>query len=144
MDQNNEILGLVCLIASLCAFIFSLIYVVRTKRFIRRSAEVDGKVIRLERDEDRGGTTHYVCYAPVFSFTVADGNTYTVTSKISSSPADFSVGDSVRVRYDPANPTDARIHTFFETWGAAVIFGLVGLIFVFISCKLFGVIHLSK
>jgi Protein of unknown function (DUF3592) len=53
-----------------------------------------------------------------------------VTSTISSSPAAFSVGESVRVRYDPANPEDARIHKFFEIWGATVIFGIVGAAFI--------------
>ena len=31
------------------------------------------------------------------------------------------------VRYDPRNPQDARLDTFIETWGPAVIFALVGL-----------------
>ena len=65
--------------------------------FIRRSAEANGEVIRLEHTKNVSSPS-YESYAPVFSFKVSDGKAYTVTSNISSSPADFSVGDSVRVR----------------------------------------------
>jgi hypothetical protein len=63
-----------------------------------------------------------------------------VTSDVWSSPADFGVGESVRVRYDPANPQDARIHAFWETWGTVVIPGVVGAIFVIGGSKLLGLL----
>jgi hypothetical protein len=129
MSQITGIFGLVLLCGGACALIFSLVAFVRTGSFIRRSVEVGGEVIRLVRSTHRG-TTSYESYAPVFSFTAVNGERYSVTSEISSSPADFSVGESVRVIYDPADPHRARIHTFFETWGAVVISGLIGMGFV--------------
>jgi hypothetical protein len=42
------------------------------------------------------------------------------------------------VRYDPANPQNARIHSFFQTWGAAIISGAVGAVFVGVGCKMLG------
>jgi hypothetical protein len=90
------------------------------------------------------GSTRYVSYAPVFSFTAADGNTHTVTSDISSSPAGFDIGDSVKVRYDPASPQAARIHSFFQTWGVVVISGVAGVAFVSFGCMRLGLLNLTK
>jgi hypothetical protein len=135
VDHFNTIIVIFLLLAGPCAVVYSLVSIVRTRDFLLRSTEVDGEVIRLERSRT-GGQTSTVVYAPVFSFTAADGRAYTVTSKVSSSAPGFSVGDSVRVRYDPANPEGARIHTFFQTWGAALISGAVGAGFVAFGCKL--------
>jgi Protein of unknown function (DUF3592) len=124
LDGIDKILGFVLLIAGPCMLIYSAVSFVRTRSFLRCCIEVDGEVKRLERSI-RSGKYGYT-YAPVFSFTVADGKTYTVTSAVSTTPPGFNVGESVRVRYDPANPKDARIHTFFQTWGRAVTWGIVG------------------
>jgi hypothetical protein len=42
------------------------------------------------------------------------------------------------VRYDPDNPENARIHSFFQTWGVAVISGAVGVAFASYACKVLG------
>src|ERR1035438_8811252 len=114
MDQKSEIFGLIFIFAGPCLIVFSVVSAVRTRAFLRRCTEASGEGVRLAHSSDRMGTTTYESYAPVFSFTAVDGKTYKVTSSISSSPADFSVGDSVRVRYDPGNPQDARIQSLFE------------------------------
>jgi len=136
LDQTSRILDLVLLFTSPCLLVFSLVSAVRTKGFIRRSVEVTGEVVRLERSS--GARFGSYDYAPVFSFTAADGNTYTVTSDVSSSPPGFREGESVRVRYDPDNPENARIHSFFQTWGVAVISGAVGVAFASYACKVLG------
>jgi hypothetical protein len=137
LDQFSKILGLVLLAIGPCALVYSVVAFVRTRGFIRRSVEVTGEVIRLERTSS-GGRNSFMDYAPVFSFTALDGSAHTVTSDVSSSPPDFGVGESVRVRYDPANPQSAKIHSFFQTWGAAVISGLVGAGFVAVGWKFSG------
>jgi Protein of unknown function (DUF3592) len=128
LDDIDKILGFVLLVAGPCILIYSVVSFVRTRSFLRCCVEVDGEVKRLERSKSSG--KYGYTYAPVFSFTVADGQTYTVTSEVSTSPPGFDVGESVRVRYDPSNPEDARIHTFFQTWGGAVMWGIVGAAFI--------------
>jgi hypothetical protein len=137
MDQIGKDFGWVLLSAGPCALVESLFSVVRA---MRRSAEANGKVIRLEQSMDRVGARSYESYAPVFSF-CSGGKTYTVTSKISSSPADFVVGDSVKVRYDPANPENARIHTFYRTCGIGIIFGVVGAGFITFGLYFLGILR---
>jgi hypothetical protein len=142
VDEIAKVLDLGFLTIGPCLVVYSLVAIVKTRSFIRRSVEVAGEVVRLERskDRDRYGYT----YAPVFSFIAADGNTYTVTSDVSSSPAGFDVGDPVEVRYDPADPQAARIHSFFQTWGGAVISGAVGVVFFSFGCMRLGLLHLAR
>ena len=63
---------------------------------------------------------------------------------VASSSAGFDVGDSVRVRYDPANPQTARIHSFFQTWGGPVLSGLVGVSFCFLRLQSLGISSFCK
>ena len=133
MGPFETFLNCIFLVVGPCAAVYSVVSFVQTRRFILRSVEVDGEVVRLERSKDRG--RYGYTYAPVFSFTAADGGSYTVTSDVGSSPAGFDVSDRVRVRYDPSNPNSARIHTFFQTWAGSAISAGVGVLFTGFACK---------
>jgi hypothetical protein len=113
------VIGIACLIWSVVSYF-------RITKFLQRCIETSGEVIRLERTRGNRGYD----YAPVFCFQTANGESITVTSDISSSPPDFTEGESVRVRYDPSNPSDAKIHSFVQTWGDCVIPAAVGIIFL--------------
>ncbi|MFM7260673.1 MAG: DUF3592 domain-containing protein, partial [bacterium] len=65
--------------------------------------------------------------AEVVEFTTPDGARHEFRSRISSSDP-FEVGASVPVRYNPADPTDATIDTWFRVWGFPLIFLGAGLI----------------
>jgi hypothetical protein len=140
MDQTSRILGIVFGCIGPCLLAFSVVSFFRTRNFLFHSAEVNGKVTRLEPSKNADRVASYD-YAPVFSFTAANGKQYTVISNIASNPPDFSVGESVRVRYDPANPQTARIHTFLQTWGSVVISGTVGAGFVAFGCWRLGLLQ---
>jgi hypothetical protein len=117
------------LCASPCSIAYSIFSIFKTRSFLLHSVEVDGQVVRLERSKTRD--EYGYSYAPVFAFTAADGKSYTVTSDLSSSPPGFSEGEPVKVRYDPKTPENARIHTLFQTWGAAIM-GAFGGVFLLI------------
>jgi hypothetical protein len=144
IDQLKRAIDLLLVYTGPCLLVYSVISFFRTSSFLGRSTEVNGEVIRLEHSEGGMGTGSYdQSYTPVFSFTAADGESYTVTSGVSSSSADFMVGESVRVRYDPANPQNARIHTFLQTWGTVVISGVVGAGFVAFGCWQLGLLQFT-
>lgn len=142
MDQIFRVLGFVALCAGPCLIGYSLISITRTKNFILHSVEVEGEVVRLERSKDRD--QYGYTYAPVFTFNTASGESYTVTSKVSSNPAGFIEGQSVRVRYEPDCPENARIHTVFQTWGSVIISGIVGAFFLFWGCDVLGLFHYAR
>jgi hypothetical protein len=130
MSQFETIVDSVLLVLGPCLLVFSIVSFVRTRAFLQRSAEVTGEVVRLVASKSWDGGLASTEYAPVFSFNAANGETYTVASNVGSSPAEFSVGDTVRVRYDPVNPQNARIHTWLQTWGAVAVSAVVGMAFV--------------
>jgi hypothetical protein len=127
MGQFETLLNRVFLVVGPCSLVYSIVSLIRTQSFIRRSVEVSGEVVRLERSRSRG--RYGYTFAPVFTFTSVDGKLYTVTSDVGTNPATFDVGDSVEVRYDPADPHSARINTFFQVWGMAAICAALGIAF---------------
>ena len=61
------------------------------------------------------------------------GNPVEFTGSVGSSPPAFDVGEPVAVLYDPAEPEEARIDSFFQLWFAALILGGIGLVFASIG-----------
>jgi Protein of unknown function (DUF3592) len=106
----------------------------RTSNFIQRSQAAAGIVTALKpvtrTDSDSNSD---ITYAPVFSFKAADGKAYSVTSHASSDPPGFDVGDEVTVLYDPSNPQQARIDTFWQLWAVPVVLGSIGTFFFIIA-----------
>lgn len=139
MDQIFRILGGGALCAGPCLIIYSFISIYRTRSFLLRSVEADGKVIRLQRSKNRG--RYGYTYAPVFMFAAADGNNYTVTSALRSSIPGLTEGQSVRVRYEPDHPEHARIQTIFQTWGTAIVPGLAGVFCLVWGCFALGIFN---
>jgi hypothetical protein len=89
-----------------------------TRRFMARAAETTGRVIDNVRDDDT--------YRAVVTFEPASGTPVTFRSSAGANPPSYEVGDSVRVLYDPGEPSDARISSFFSLWGFAAIFSALG------------------
>lgn len=70
--------------------------------------------------------------AEVVEFTTPDGARHEFRSKISSSDP-FAVDAAVPVRYNPVDPTDATIDTWFRVWGFPFIFFAAGLVEVVVG-----------
>ena len=94
----------------------------RTKRFIDESLQTHGEVIGLHEVYHGGSIT----YAPIISFTTADGRGRTFTDSVSSRPASHAVGDRVEILYHRQDPRDARIATTFRLYFTSIVLGLIG------------------
>jgi len=92
---------------------------INTKQFIESAITTDGIVVDFERYD---GTYH-----PVVTFTAPDNITFRFTSSMGSSPPTYIIGQQIKVIYDPASPSKARIRDFWSLWGLAAIFGIIGL-----------------
>lgn len=107
--------------------------------FTTHSMSTTGIVRTFNRSVSRsskGGTS--VTYAPVVEYTAADGQPYTFTSSLSSSPPAYQEGQAVPVLYDPALPTKAEINDFMSMYFVTLILGFMGTIFATIGgCVLF-------
>jgi Protein of unknown function (DUF3592) len=100
---------------------------VSTREFLGNAVSADGVVIDLEErwDSDDSSYTYY----PRVRFATETGQPYEFTGDVGSSPAAFDVGEGVRVLFDPADPSSARIDSFMQLWFASMILGGMGLIF---------------
>jgi hypothetical protein len=85
-----------------------------------------GVVVDLEPTySSNSGTT----YTPVVTFETPERESVTFHSSVSSSPPSFDVGESVEVLYDPANPSDAVIDSFWQVYLVPIILGGIGGVF---------------
>jgi Protein of unknown function (DUF3592) len=76
--------------------------------------EAQGEVVDLERS--RGGN-QMGTYRPVVVFRDTGGTAHRFTGSIGSNPPDYTRGDKVTVRYDPAVPEEAVI----DSWAARLL-----------------------
>jgi hypothetical protein len=124
--MGKEILDIALVAGGVCGIVWSVIAGFRTSNFIKRAIETAGEVIDLQKSRGSGQFGNYD-YAPIFRFATAEGKSYTITSKVGSSPPGFNVGERVRVRYDATDPENARIETAFQTWGETIIPMVIGI-----------------
>lgn len=103
-----------------------------TSTFLKTAVGADGKVVDLiPRDSSRtenGRTVHSVSYYPVIEFPV-NGQVVKFESSTGSNPPSYSTGERVSVLYNPVAPAQAKINSFFDLWGAALIASGLGLVF---------------
>ena len=128
------ILGLIAIVLGVVCGVITL----RTRAFLAESTSVSGEVIGLVSREscDKDDDGHRSCttvYAPRIRFTTADGREIVFVSDTASSPASYSEGDRVTVRYRPEEPTNARLDTVTGIWLSAIITGGLALFFAVFS-----------
>jgi hypothetical protein len=112
--------------SSVCCLTLSVAFAVYTFIFIGTATRARGEVVKIEAhpdSEDNSGI-----YAPVLRFIASDGKAYTITSNISTSPPEFSVGQSVQVLYRQSDPEGARIATFGHLWLLPIVLAFIGII----------------
>ena len=106
----------------------------RRRDFIRYSATVFGTIIALTENREGGEITHF----PKIRFQAASGREITFESAMGSSLATHRVGDVVTVRYRVDQPYQAEIDSFMSLWGVALLFGVLGVAFLFVGLGILG------
>lgn len=95
-----------------------------------RMVHTEGGIVDLLRERNSKGET---LYRPVFRFKTADGQAFEIKSDVRSNPPSYELEQRVPVRYDPANPSQAKLDTFFENWFLPALFCLFGGVFGAVS-----------
>ena len=101
--------------------------------FRQRAVETDGRIVQMIARSGTSDGRHSTTWTPVFTFRLPDGKEMRVTAGYSSSPPCCRVGEVVRVRYDPADPSRAQMAGFVASWLVATILGAIGLVFTLVG-----------
>jgi hypothetical protein len=83
-------------------------------------------------------TTRSSIFCPVVEFTASSGKLIRFTSEFGSRPAGHTVGQSVNVRYDAADPHKAEIESKMTLWLAPLILVFLSLIACCLSAAFLG------
>jgi hypothetical protein len=83
-------------------------------RFERHATQATGVVV--ENTAAMNSADNQVSYQPKIRFQTREGQEITVISSAGRGEAEFRVGEEVAMLYDPQQPTDAMINTFWHRW----------------------------
>ncbi|MTC71622.1 MULTISPECIES: DUF3592 domain-containing protein [Providencia] len=72
-------------------------------------------------------------YFPIIEFTTQDNQKIEFRSSMGSSSYRGSIGQSIDVLYDPTNPHDAVINSFFGIYALSIFCGIFGVVFTLIG-----------
>ncbi|MGR3279095.1 DUF3592 domain-containing protein [Acaryochloris marina NIES-2412] len=111
-----------------------------TQKFLVEAASTEGTVIQMVAS--KGGTdvsrqkfssVSGETYAPIVQFRDFSGTVIEFKSNFGSKPPQYEIGELVEVLYRIDAPEQARIKSFLSLWGASLILGFMGSIFVVIG-----------
>jgi hypothetical protein len=107
-------LGLGC--TSIAAY-----FIADTRSFVGKASHADGVVVALR--QGTRSTWSIVAYKS------ASGAGFNVQSNVTNrGMLHLPIGARVDVLYDAHEPSNARINTFLDLWGLALVFGIIGLV----------------
>jgi hypothetical protein len=93
--------------------------------FLDATARTGGRIVAIERER---GVKGLPLDHPVVRFTPPEtGETVEFKSRFGAWPSPFAVAENVEVAYDPADPAQARIHSFWTIWFMPILLAAFGL-----------------
>jgi hypothetical protein len=129
------LLSIIFLIIGLGLLYFSKNSFVSSQQFVKNSITASGTVIDIIQQTNTNhtnGSINYT-YAPKVSFTANDGKAYTFIPSTSGSSSSYHDGERVEILYNPLNPYDANIDSFWDIWGLPIILLVMGIGFSIIG-----------
>lgn len=103
-----------------------------TRTFLAGAAAAEGTIVAYAEARDQEG---HLSYYPVVSFSPKDGQRVEFQARTGGSSRG-PLGERVAVRYDPRNPHEAAINSFFSLWFAPLLLLALGLGFAGIGAAL--------
>lgn len=114
-------IGMLFALVGVVLFLGAAFSAYRTEDFLSRSVVTQGQVIDLRFSED--------VYFPVVQFDAGLNGPLTFQGTTGAKPPAFSKGQTVTVRYDPADPLHVFIDSAWEIWFVTAVLGFLGAIF---------------
>lgn len=70
---------------------------------------------------------HGTLYTPLFTYTDLRGGVRRGRSNAASDPRAYAIGDPIPLRYDPRDPSDVRVDTFWAFWLGPIVCAFLGI-----------------
>ena len=132
------LVGVLFVLIGIAVLISGAVGAVKQARKSGRGVKANGTVVDLVSRVFNPGSAGVYC--PVVDFTTATGQPVRFESQFGTMPASHRVGQSIAVRYDPADPQKAEVDSATANWfvpgctiGMGLMFLLMGLVFVVIG-----------
>jgi Protein of unknown function (DUF3592) len=138
------LIGLLFVLIGLLVLIGGAVTAVKQSRQFAARTAATGKVVGLVKRVFKPGSAGSYC--PVVEFMAANGEAVRFESDFGTMPASHRVGQSIAVRYDPADPTQAEIDSPASRWlapGCMIVMGL-GFLGLGLALILMGIIGLAS
>jgi hypothetical protein len=97
--------------------VISLFKLTESISFLKKGEKANAVVFELEKISGSDGPV----YKPIFRFKDYSGQEYIYRHNLSASTPTWKIGDRARVIYDPLNPGEARLLTYFGSFSATII-----------------------
>ncbi|RMD83785.1 MAG: DUF3592 domain-containing protein [Candidatus Dadabacteria bacterium] len=101
--------------------------------FLEKAIVGDGKVVDLIYKRTGSGSSASYSYFPVVEFNDVTGARIRFESRVGTNPPAYAKGETVRVLYDPADPTAAKIDSFMSLWFGPLLVAFFAVVFGSIS-----------
>ena len=132
------LVGVLFVLIGIAVLISGAVAAVKQSRKAARGVAATGTVVDLVKQVFSPGSAGVYC--PVVDFTTAAGQPVRFESQFGTMPASHRVGQSIAIRYDPADPQKAEVDSATANWfvpGCTIAMGLLflvlGLVFVVIG-----------
>jgi len=95
--------------------------IVRMRDWKRRAIRAEGTIVGFEEERFSGDRAGHPLFAPLVTFTTADGQSIEFKSSRSERPNPYTVGQRVAVRYLPEDPNSADLESVGAGWLSLVV-----------------------
>ena len=123
------LVGVLFVLIGIAVLISGAVGAVKQSRKASRGVAATGTVVDLVSRVFNPGSAGVYC--PVVDFTTASGQPVRFESQFGTMPASHCVGQSIAVRYDPADPRKAEVDSATANWfvpGCTIAMGLMFLL----------------
>ncbi len=129
----------VCLVVGAIPVVVIAAVYLKERSFRTSAQKISGTVIALQPGSSYSGGYTTTVYTPIIQFQRNDGSIGTYTSQMASNRPGYKAGQQVDMYYDPRNPEDVHLGSFWSQspWMialaiAALVIDVIGIVFYLI------------
>jgi hypothetical protein len=95
--------------------------IIRMRDWKRRAVRAEGTIVGFEEERFSGDRAGHPLFAPLVTFTTANGQSIEFKSSRSERPNPYTVGQHVPVRYLPEDPNGADLESVGAGWMTLIV-----------------------